>query len=133
MTVLLLWKKKKKKNTKRKPASAMGVKGGGEEGEIGQDLHVFLLDLQAIYYCISLSQRLAETVTVEIHSTWRFLSALPFPQAKQPPGCPTFEDGDFRKEQLYQFLASEAKVAKLCFLLKWEIVLGDKYYLHTYL
>lgn len=58
----------------------MGAKGGGEGGEVGQDHHVFLLDIQSLYFCISLSQRLAEKVTVDIHSTWNFLSASPFLQ-----------------------------------------------------
>lgn len=55
----------------------MGAKGGGEGGEVGQDPHVFLLDIKSLYYCISLSQRLAEKVMVDIHSTWNFLSAPP--------------------------------------------------------
>lgn len=117
MTVLLLWKERRI-STKGKKQHLPWKWGAGEGGEVGQDPHVSLLDLQAFYSCISLSQRLAEKVTVEIHSTWNFSSAPPFPQANQPPGCSTFENGDLRNEQLHLFLTSGAKVAMLCFLLK---------------
>lgn len=96
----------------------MRAKGGGEGRRGWPRSPCLSVGIQSLYYCISLSQRLAEKVTVDIHSTWNFLSAPPFLQTKQPPGCPTFEDGDFRSEELYQFIASEAKVAKLHFLLK---------------